>query len=304
MASSANRSTAWAGAAAAVLSGAAWWFGTGLHPQPWLAWLAPLPLLLLAPAMRWQHAALAALCAGACAGLNLWHYLLTVIGLPLPVGVIAALGPALTFALALLLFRRLLLLRRYALAAVAFPALWVTMDFVTFSGSPHGSFGSLAYSQLDVLPFVQFASLAGIWGVAFLLLLAPAALAVGLLPGPDRGRRLRVTGVTCLLFFAWDFGVDGRMHSRMAVMRGIESGFAVARAALRGNLTLSDNLGRIVAETSDELGHATLIGELPLHNTRTLYARWGDWFAWFSVALLGGAMLAAIGPRPESPPRA
>ena len=70
MASPANLSVVWAGAAATILSGAAWWFGTGLHPQAWLTWLAPLPLLLLAPRLRWQYAALAALCAGACAGLN------------------------------------------------------------------------------------------------------------------------------------------------------------------------------------------------------------------------------------------
>lgn len=470
MASSPDRSVVWTGLAATLLSGAAWWFGTGLHPHAWLTWLAPLPLLLLAPRMRWQHAALAALAAGACAGLNLWHYLINAIGLPLPVGVIAALAPAATFALALLLFRRLWLVRRYAAAAVAFPALWVAVDYLSFSGSPHGTFGSLAYSQLDVLPFVQFASVAGIWGVAFLLLLAPAALAIGLLPGPDRRARLRVAGVTCLLLAvvfsfgfsrlsvqatdrlrvglvsipgplrpamlsadgqvmlkrylaaidtlaargaqvvvlpetviatdqgtiaefaasaarnkvtitagiavkdaargqrntalafvpgaaepvvyakhhlipgvedhyqagadyamlpgtrtglavckdmdfhdtgraysdraarlllvpAWDFGVDGRMHSRMAVMRGIESGFAVARAALRGNLTLSDNRGRIIAEKSDEFGDATLIGEVHLYDSLTLYARWGDWFAWLALAMLGGALLASRGAR-------
>ena len=98
-----------------------------------------MPLLLLAPRLRWQYAALAALCAGACAGLNLWHYLINVIGLPLPVGMLAALGPAVTFALALLLFRRLWLLKRYAAAAVAFPSLWVAVDYLSFRGSPHGT---------------------------------------------------------------------------------------------------------------------------------------------------------------------
>jgi len=470
MESSANRSVVWAVAAATILSGAAWWFGTGLHPQAWLAWPAPLPLLLLAPRLRWQYAALAALCAGACAGLNLWHYLRNVIGLPLPVGVLAALAPAVTFALALLLFRRLWLLRRYAAAALAFPSLWVALDYVSFRGSPHGTFGSLAYSQLDVLPFVQVASLTGIWGVSFLLLLAPAAIAIGLIPGPERRQRLWITGAALLLLAAvfafgfarlhapaagsvriglasmpgqlrpaldsavgqamlgrylaaidtltaqgaqvvvlpetvlatedatiaefadsaarnkvtittgvavkdptqrqrnsalafapgaagpvmyakhhlipgfedqfkpgtdyamlpgtrtglavckdmdfhdtaraysdlganlllvpaWDFAADGRMHSRMAVMRGIENGFAVARAALRGNLTLSDDRGRIIAETTDALGDATLIGEVPLHNSRTLYAQWGDWFAWLAVAMLGAALLALRGKR-------
>ena len=66
--------TAWS-LLATALSGLAWWFGSGLTPNAWLTWLAPLPILLLAPQIGWRWAALAAAAAGACAGLNQWHYL-------------------------------------------------------------------------------------------------------------------------------------------------------------------------------------------------------------------------------------
>jgi apolipoprotein N-acyltransferase len=44
--------------------------------------------------------------------------------------------------------------------------------------SPHGTFGCLAYSQTDVLPVVQLASVTGMWGISFIVSLVPAALAV------------------------------------------------------------------------------------------------------------------------------
>lgn len=91
---------------------------------------------------------------------------------------------------------------------------------------------------------------------------------------------------TQLMFVpAWDFTLDGRMHARMAVMRGIENGFAMARAAAMGRLTVSDAFGRIIAETTtSNRGPALLIAEVGLTSTRTIYSRIGDVFAWLAVA--------------------
>lgn len=97
-----------------------------------------------------------------------------------------------------------------------------------------------------------------------------------------------------LLVPAWDFVADGWLHSRMAILRGVEGGFAIARAARSGRLTLSDDRGRVMAEASSEQGDAELVGNLPLRETRTLYARWGNWFAWLDVAgllVLAGLVL-------------
>jgi apolipoprotein N-acyltransferase len=98
---------------------------------------------------------------------------------------------------------------------------------------------------------------------------------------------------------AWDFGIDGWLHSRMAIMRGVEGGFAIARAARSGRLTLSDDRGRVVAEASSEHHDADLVGDLPLRHTHTLYARWGDWFAWLDLA--GLALLLVLAFRPARP---
>jgi apolipoprotein N-acyltransferase len=91
---------------------------------------------------------------------------------------------------------------------------------------------------------------------------------------------------------AWDFVTDGRFHSRMAVLRGVEYGFAIARAAAMGRLTLSDAYGRVVAETVTSDKHpVTLIATVGLTRASTVYARIGDVFAWFVV---GGALLLLV----------
>lgn len=70
-------------------------------------------------------------------------------------------------------------------------------------------------------------------------------------------------------------------------MRGVESGFSVARAAKNGYLTLSDSRGRILAETrSDSAPFATLVASVPAAHANTLYLLLGDWFAWLALALL------------------
>jgi len=99
-------------------------------------------------------------------------------------------------------------------------------------------------------------------------------------------------GVTLMLAPSWDFGTDGRLHARMAVVRGVENGFALARAATDGRLTLSDRTGRIVAETVTRGDAPTVLtAEVGLRGGGTLYTRIGDVFAWIVVA----AAVALVG---------
>ena len=114
---------------------------------------------------------------------------------------------------------------------------------------------------------------------------------------PEIGREYSRAGIGVLLVPAWDFGRDGWLHSRVAVMRGVEGGYSVARAAANGLLTGSDSLGRVLAERrSDEQPETMLLAELPLGRGGTFYSRHGDWFAWTCVGL-AGALLAAAGVR-------
>ena len=99
-------------------------------------------------------------------------------------------------------------------------------------------------------------------------------------------------GVTLMLAPSWDFGADGRLHARMAVVRGVENGFALARAATDGRLTLSDRYGRVVAEAVTSRNDPTVLtADIGLRSGGTPYARYGDVFAWIAV----GAAFVLIG---------
>ena len=100
-------------------------------------------------------------------------------------------------------------------------------------------------------------------------------------------RRYGHAGAGLMLVPAWDFDLDRLAHGHMALMRGVESGFSVVRAARRGYLTVSDSRGRILAETaSNSAPFATLLADVPTAHVNTLYLRLGDWFAWLVLAVL------------------
>jgi apolipoprotein N-acyltransferase len=93
--------------------------------------------------------------------------------------------------------------------------------------------------------------------------------------------------VDVMLVPAWDFGEDAWLHSRMAVLRGVENGFAIARSAREGVLTVSDGYGRVSAEAPS--GPQTAYGvRIPSERADpTLYSRIGDVFGWSMLALAG-----------------
>jgi len=102
---------------------------------------------------------------------------------------------------------------------------------------------------------------------------------------PRLSRDYGTKGVGLLLVPAWDFTLDGWLHGRMAVMRGVESGFTIARAAKQGLLTVSDDRGRLLAQQdAATVRFASLLATAPVRHDDTLYARWGDWFAWLNIA--------------------
>lgn len=457
--------------AATALCALCWGFGAQLHPVWWLAWLAPLPVLWLATRVRARWAAAAAFVAFSLGGLGQWHYLHDLLRLPPLATGLAACSPALIFTLAVLTYRRLATRGHHVAAALSVPVLWTAIWYLNGTLLHDGTWSNLAYTQLDALPLIQIAALTGLWGIGFLVMLAPAtaavacnaaasphvrlrvaslgagviALALGygawrlhaadggtpviiglvsldgpvhpllsepkgqhllqryvaavaqlaaqgarivVMPevaltvttpdipllnalaqqhgitlvtgvdlqpagGPERNMSLAfhsasdapatytkqhlVTGfearftpgsestllagtprsglLICkdmdfpatnrayaaqdaqlLLVPAWDFYADDWLHSRMAILRGVESGFAIARAARDGRLTLSDDRGRVLAEASSVKQDAQLVGSLPLRGTRTPYARWGDWFAWLDLAAL--AILLGMALRP------
>ncbi len=108
---------------------------------------------------------------------------------------------------------------------------------------------------------------------------------------PSVIRKYGQLGVNLLLVPAWDFKRDGHLHSRMAILRGVENGFAIARAAADGKLTVSDAFGRIIAEaTTSENKPVMLTARVGLIHGGTIYSKIGDAFGWgvvdLSMALL------------------
>lgn len=102
---------------------------------------------------------------------------------------------------------------------------------------------------------------------------------------------------------AWDFVKDDWSHARIAVMRSVENGVPMARAARDGLLTLNDRYGKIIARTRTVGGFTTLIGDLPIgaRGGGTIYDRIGDTFAWLCIALSVGLLGLSFGStRPRS----
>jgi apolipoprotein N-acyltransferase len=184
---------------AVAATAAAWYFGTGLHPLWFLLWLAPLPVLLLAPRMRARLAFGAAFLAAALGGLNMGSYLRAVA--PLSVTLLAILGPAIIFGWFVVVHRGLVLRGRLLRAAFSLPFLWTAYEFLAEFSSPHSTFGNLAYTQLNCLPILQIVSLTGIWAVSFLVFLFPSTLAALLAPKPRKGAG-RVAAMVVVLYAA------------------------------------------------------------------------------------------------------
>ncbi len=172
-------------------------FGSGLHPLWPLTWAAVLPVLLASRRCSARCAFLTAGLAWSAGEANMWPYLSGLA--PVPLVVVFTLVPAAVFGLGVLLFRAFV--RRHApwRSTLALPAAWVAYEHLNAVASPHGTFGSLAYTQVDNLPVLQLASVTGISGISFLLLLVPAALAATVTRGGagGHGRRgsVMATGV-------------------------------------------------------------------------------------------------------------
>jgi apolipoprotein N-acyltransferase len=172
-------------------------FGTGLDPFWPLMWFAPLPVLLFANRASWWAAALAGGCGVMLGFLNLWSVIHGLLQVPPPILAQIYLSEGIAYALAISLYRALVQRGAHWMALLAFPAAVVSFEYFLDVTSPHGTSGSLAYSQLHFLPFLQLATITGPWGMSFLLLAFSTAIAVGLHLYPVRPMRaLQLVGGT------------------------------------------------------------------------------------------------------------
>jgi len=184
--------------AAVISSGLAGFFGTGLHPVWGLTWIAPIPVLVASAYLTRGWTFASAFVAWLMGGLNMWNYFHVALEIPLIPVIVFLSGPALVFACIVLVYRRFLRVSAWQ-AALIFPTLWVTYEFVSERLSPHSTFGNIGYSQMNLLPILQIASVTGIWGISFCLFLFAATVAVLLSGDRVSGKR----GWLALATFAW-----------------------------------------------------------------------------------------------------
>ena len=79
-------------ALAAVMSATLFYLGTGLRPVPWCTWLAPLPVLVLAPRVSARVAFIAAFAAWLAGETVLWGYFLSTLRIPAPAAAAVIIG--------------------------------------------------------------------------------------------------------------------------------------------------------------------------------------------------------------------
>lgn len=439
-----------------------------MHPFWWAAWLAPAPFIVATLCSPVSHRRWLTLLGGALAGISSFSYHLTVSGwfVALLIVLVVAVGWSSAIRLAVTFAER----GRFAFALLAVPVVWAAIDTLLIHLSPHGSAGSIAYSQMNALPVIQVASIGGLPAITFVVLLGgsflgfllgratatdipggvtasaaalcaiSAALTFGLfrlqhpaqalgpdvaliatdaadrrqtswagfwqvygdwieqsakpgsivvlpeavldlpmttaeaaaqmlanvasrsgstivvgvsvegareitgralvarpdgthywyrkqhlIPGiegkltpgsdtlvipfdeaaagiaickdmhfPTLGRDYAKRGSALMLVPANDFEVDDWLAARMTVLRGVESGFSIARAARGGGISfVSDRYGRVIAERRSDATMGSLIVRAPLEPAdRTLYSRIGDLFGW--VCVLAWAIMLAF----------
>ncbi len=202
---------------AGLASAALFYFGTGLHPIWWTLWLAPIPVLAIAPRLRSGAAFLLGLAAWLIGAMNQWNYVRHYIELPPQITILYFLVPAVGFGLAVRFASGFLRRGSLFLGALAFPAYWVMWEYLTAIVSPHSTWGNLAYTQMNFLPVIQMASITGIWGISFVVFLFAGTVASLLTGAGNLSRRsalaVSVGFVICsvLAFGEW------RSHSNPSV---------------------------------------------------------------------------------------
>ena len=233
---------------ATVASAVLFFFGTGLDPVPELAWLAPLPVLLLAPRIPGAAALGSAFTAYLAGSTGSWSYFWHSLAVPRPAAISILGGSALLFALSVGLFRLLVRRGNRFLAAFAAPALWTVVLYGVSLLNPTGLMDTLMTTQADRPSVLRLAAVTGGWGVEFLVLFVPAAVAAALAPGVRGFARL--TGLVAVaaalgaLVF-WSTPARTGPSTRVALVAPGQSRWAVDVATPDGQALVRSYVDRI-----------------------------------------------------------
>jgi apolipoprotein N-acyltransferase len=135
-----------------LAAAAAYFFGTGVSGLWPLAWIAPIPVLVLSYRSSARQSATIAFVAYVVANLNIASYLVRLAAPPAVIG--APVASAAPFLLAVLVQRYAILQGKDWSGVLAFPAAWTSYEFLMSLMAPDGTALNLAYSQAGALPLV------------------------------------------------------------------------------------------------------------------------------------------------------
>ena len=190
-----------------LFSGLCWYLSNGLNGNYfYLLWIAPFPILFISFNVSQKTSFLISFVAYLLGRLSWFSYLVTV----------ATIVPAIIFTLILpLIFALIVILTRKAVIKIGnwstvfcFPVFFTCFEYLLILFSTDGSAGSIAYSQSNVLPLIQIASITGILGITFVVTLIPSALATGWYYRHEKKQRGFITGISVLIIasvFAYGF---------------------------------------------------------------------------------------------------
>lgn len=205
--------------AAALLSGVLLYFTLSLTPRWPLAWIAPVPLLLASfHASRGETRLLCAVAALLGLTSNFGYYSMVA---GWTGTVVLVLLQMLEWMFVVSFTRAIVRRSNHWLTVFAYPLVWAALDTLISAFSPHGTFGSLAYTQMNALPVIQIASLTGTPGIVFVITLFASMLAIALYRANRRARPVLAYGVPALILMAVvAFGAVRltRNHSATATM--------------------------------------------------------------------------------------
>ena len=105
---------------------------------------------------------------------------------------------------------------------------------------------------------------------------------------PNLIRQAGRAGVDLFLAPSWDWRAIDPLHTRMAIVRAIENGFALVRPTGMGLSIAADRYGRVLASADhfDETPDRLVMAHVPILGAATLYAKTGDWFAWLCMTFV------------------
>jgi apolipoprotein N-acyltransferase len=141
-------------------------FSSGRWIIPLAAWASPVFLLRFARGGRAGPRLIVAAGALYVVGCLTWWGMVPV---PAPFYFLIMLVIMLPGVLPYLLDRLLVRRTDGFASTLVFAGGWVTTEYLTMLFSPYGSWGAVAYTQVDHLPLLQSAALAGLWGIGFLI---------------------------------------------------------------------------------------------------------------------------------------